>query len=305
MDPDALIELITCPVCFGLCESPIWQCIHGHVLCDACRKDMEKNNAVVSWDRQGTIINCPTCRAPCGLWSRNLSLEKVAETVLGAHEYPCPNDCGTTVTYGHSAKHIAECRSGGVTCLVAECEIRVPKVTLDCHVATHHSALITTVSASVNGVPVKLNNLAPMEFTAFSPKNSSLGHYLFCVVDYGKNLTVASWILVKRHRKSHIEIGMECLRVTNGYEHLVYVLSASTATGCAMQMEMTAMNAPRIRDEQRRGIVIKDSPAYTMTMFHVDARYQSSLRLHVLDKTPHEDTGLPPRKRARTDDDDI
>jgi hypothetical protein len=59
-------EMVECPVCFQVPESPpIYQCGNGHILCKTCK---------------ARLTDCPTCRQPLGN-SRCLVAEKLIEKI--------------------------------------------------------------------------------------------------------------------------------------------------------------------------------------------------------------------------------
>lgn len=64
-----LRQAFECPICKDYMVPPIYQCVSGHTLCNACKAKLEK---------------CPSCEAKIDE-TRNLVLEEVAEKV----ELPC------------------------------------------------------------------------------------------------------------------------------------------------------------------------------------------------------------------------
>lgn len=284
-----------------LCEAPISQCTKGHVLCHVCQATLDdKARAENQFLNKSykPAIRCPICRENCKDWSRNISLEKMAAAFLQTHSYPCPNDCGLVLTYGRATEHITECRKVGIACLISSCEKKLSRSAMAQHVLSAHRVGPSALNCTAGGPAINLSRLEPIEFTAFSPKNSSLGHYILLVHATDATLPdLASWILVKRHRKSHIEIALECLHAREEYKNLAYVLTASNAIGTHMAMTITS-TTHRIRNEEERGIVVKDSPAYMMNTFQVDAKNQSTLELRV-EYPRGDEAGGRARKRAR------
>jgi hypothetical protein len=237
------------------------------------------------------------------MWSRNTSVEQMAAKLLKTHMYACPNNCDTILTYGQGMEHLAACRQHGVACLHFSCEKRVSRAAMAQHVAASHSDIRSLVW-EIGEESKSLANLAPTEFVSFIPKGSPTGHYILHVHHrYDAQNPVATWILVKRHRKSHIEIGMECLYASEGFRNLAYVLSASDSNGTSAVMTFTS-TTQRIRDEGKKGIVLKETPSYAMQTFQVDVKHHASIHLRV--RFPENDGTA--RKRARidisSDDDD-
>jgi hypothetical protein len=289
MEAKEILEMITCPVCMELCEAPILQCTQGHVLCGVCKTTLETK----ARSENTVLIRCPVCRDVCREWSRNLSLEKMAAAFLQTHAYPCPNDCGVALTYGKAAEHIAGCRSTGIACLVASCEKRISRAGMVQHVLSAHREL-KSLACTAGGAAINLGVVEPTEFVAFSPKGSSHGHYILCV--YAGGEVVASWLLVKRHRKSHVDIALECIHAQEGYKNMAYTLTAFDSQGTHQAMTITSTTL-RIRNEEEKGVVIKDTPAYAMKTFQVDAKNQSTVRLQVSDPKTEGSS----RKRRRID----
>ncbi len=294
MDQAKVIEIITCPICFGLCEPPISTCMNGHLICNRCKKVLERTSTIVIGSASVPVPACPTCRIT--IWSRNLSLENMTLVVLANYSYPCPNECGTTLVYGKAQEHFVTCNVDGEACLDSNCRKIISRVKMVEHVRSEHPAIRDLICIIGGDMGISLGGLRPIEFTAFSPKNSSLGHYILRV--YEDETLASAWLLIKRHRKSHVEIGMECLQVHADYKYLVYALSAHDTKGSRAGLILTSTTS-RLRDKDRAGVIIKDSPAYTMNMFQVAIENQSTLQLTITKAQPDND--LPPKKRARID----
>jgi hypothetical protein len=163
------------------------------------------------------------------------------------------------------------------------------------HVAASHPDM-DSFSCVIGAAPKSLALLEPTGFVSFAPKGSSKGHYILRVHQhYDEQDLVATWILVKRHRKSYIEIGLECLHANEGFRNLAYVLSASDDQGTSMVMTLTS-TTQRIRDEEQKGLVLKETPAQAMRTFQVDVRHRASIQLQVRHRSEEA-----ARKRARID----
>jgi E3 ubiquitin-protein ligase SIAH1 len=67
---DALRKQVECPVCYESMESPIFQCIKGHVICHGCK------------DQLNLPKKCPTCRVVLRDDMRCLVLEQMADTMM-------------------------------------------------------------------------------------------------------------------------------------------------------------------------------------------------------------------------------
>lgn len=100
-----IIKTIECPVCFTPMVPPIYQCVAGHSICEACKSQ---------------VNDCPTCHA--GIQNtRNFMLEEMTSHF----KYPCKYrdyDCKYVSTAQDIKKHEAECNFGPYTCPLSEFE---------------------------------------------------------------------------------------------------------------------------------------------------------------------------------------
>jgi hypothetical protein len=145
------------------------------------------------------------------------------------------------------------------------------------HVAASHRD-IGSFDCVIGGAPKSLASLVPTGFVAFAPKGSSAGHYILRVLQNEE--LVATWLLVKRHRKSYVEVGLECLHASEGFRNLAYIISASDDYGTTVTMTTTSTTR-RIRDNELKGVVLCDTLAFGMRMFQVDVNYHASIQLQV------------------------
>lgn len=291
MEKTDIVDLITCPVCFELSKPPIWQCSNGHVVCESCTISITKQAK-----KAAEYPLCPVCRVLCKNWSRNLSLEKMAKATLTGHTYPCPNECGLMLSYGNEKGHVSQCRAAGIPCLSRTCDKKVPRLLLANHVLTSHRDVIEPIYIGV-GTTRSLGTLKPTVYVPFAPKEDLTRCYILAV--YQDEVRVAAWLLIKRHRKTHIEVGIECLHVHEGYERLSYTISAMDTARTSLALTIRSINL-RLRDETQKGVVLKDIPAHDMSVFRVGEESQGTLQIAVNDEKRDDDNpDAPPLKRAR------
>ncbi|XP_023232614.1 E3 ubiquitin-protein ligase SIAH2-like [Centruroides sculpturatus] len=67
----ALTTLLSCPICYELVKTPVYQCTNGHIVCSKCRPQ---------------ITTCHTCRETLG-HIRSLVVEQIASSL----RLPCIN----------------------------------------------------------------------------------------------------------------------------------------------------------------------------------------------------------------------
>ena len=87
--PD-LAEHFECPCCFEYILPPIWQCIRGHLICTSCKDK---------------VSLCPTCQQKLDPISRNLTLEKISESL----QFPCKYNCVKMLHIFEKILHEDEC----------------------------------------------------------------------------------------------------------------------------------------------------------------------------------------------------
>jgi len=110
------VSFLPCTVCTMAITGIIWQCEHGHLLCDLC-----KWNVLLAEEPQ-----CPTCRQPCRFQSRNLMLEKLADQD-GGNAMHCPYECSTKRTWCRRDldEHVrSQCKARMYSCMRIDCTFR-------------------------------------------------------------------------------------------------------------------------------------------------------------------------------------
>lgn len=123
----SVIESLTCPVCFDMMESPIYQCRNGHTLCNVCYKQ---------------VSDCPECRIRLDKHDpiRTLALERLIEQ--NHIKYPCKNQdagCKGKLAPGETRKkHHKDCGFRSVKCFISGCAKTVKLGDLMHHMRQEH-----------------------------------------------------------------------------------------------------------------------------------------------------------------------
>ncbi len=276
MNKDFVIEHITCPVCMNLCEAPIQQCSQSHILCNACIKQITPPALPTPYENLAKTAICPMCRVECKTWSRNRVLEDLAGLYLKDHAYECPIGCGEMLTYGN-AGHIKQCSTNLIACLVPDCPKKVPRTRLLDHIETTHARYFAELSVEID-VDLELKTLTPVAFQNFTAKSKPTGQYLVRVTDKKPSTQViATWFMVKRHRKSHVEMTIECLSVLPAWKSsLLATFQAYNGHGVySRQYVVTRAHAKR--DPLVAGFQTKDMPSYRLSTFEFDANRDASV----------------------------
>jgi len=105
---DAVLEAITCPVCYQTVSPPITQCRKGHLLCETCRESM------ISASNLAEKRKCPTCRIPMlGPLPRCLALERIASQLTINCRHP---SCPETLNYLKLRAHEDVCHYAQIRC---------------------------------------------------------------------------------------------------------------------------------------------------------------------------------------------
>jgi len=124
-----IIRLFECPVCFEHIVPPIYQCLHGHLICNKC---------VVMCE------NCPTCRNHFNI-QRNLYMEKVSYLI----KFPCRNTltgCNQQMFIGPKEIHEQECCFRHYQCFFNNCAWKGYQHELHSHMTKNHKNNVLTGS---------------------------------------------------------------------------------------------------------------------------------------------------------------
>ncbi|XP_026819405.1 E3 ubiquitin-protein ligase sina-like [Rhopalosiphum maidis] len=124
-----LLRLFECPVCFEHIISPIYQCLHGHLICNKCIVMCE---------------NCPTCRNYFNT-QRNLYMEKVGNLL----KFPCKNTsygCKQQMFISLKENHEQECLCRQYQCFFTDCSWKGYYSELHSHMIKNHNNYVLTGS---------------------------------------------------------------------------------------------------------------------------------------------------------------
>ena len=106
---EALVDSMTCKLCYNVCKTPIMQCERGCIVCNECR------------DRKDDSGKCPFCRCFDRVLSRNITMENMARLMPWA----CSGaslGCGETMEYDDIVGHEQKCRfTMQYMCPIAAC----------------------------------------------------------------------------------------------------------------------------------------------------------------------------------------
>jgi len=127
---EEILQELTCPICFGLCHAPIWQCRNGHLVCDDCYGQLERKN----------ITSCPVCRVllPGTERIRNLAMEKAVANLTVV----CPRGCGTIHKHRDLHSHLGACPMRTCRCVCPGCSWSGVAEELHAHLHTTHGEVI-------------------------------------------------------------------------------------------------------------------------------------------------------------------
>ncbi|XP_053435092.1 E3 ubiquitin-protein ligase SIAH1-like [Nycticebus coucang] len=139
-----LRSLFECLVCVGYVLPPIFQCQHGHLVCNSCRQN---------------LASCPTCRCPLGS-ILNVAMEKLADLLT----FPCKyasSGCGLTLPPAQKVDHEERCdfRPYCCPCPGVLCEWAGSLDAVMPHLMDQHDSITALEGASAVFLAVNINNV--------------------------------------------------------------------------------------------------------------------------------------------------
>lgn len=96
---------LECPVCFDYFSVPILQCKNGHSFCSECSRNS---------------LNCPLCRCEMPQAYRNITLERILDSIELHCRFP---ECHEKLTLATRKQHLEECtHNPSVKCVIETCK---------------------------------------------------------------------------------------------------------------------------------------------------------------------------------------
>jgi len=124
-ESNQLIRSIECPICNEIMRKKIYQCTHGHLICENCKKKLprHKNNDNNNNNNNNIkVCLCPQCRIPMENEIRNLALENLRNQCISL---PCSyklHGCEESFLSPELTKHEKECYYRPLPCGELKCD---------------------------------------------------------------------------------------------------------------------------------------------------------------------------------------
>ncbi|CAG9324065.1 unnamed protein product [Blepharisma stoltei] len=108
LSTSSLQNSLECPVCFEYLAPPVYQCPNGHSICSRCHQH---------------VPTCPECRSDMSQSYRNLTIEKILESIQVKCRFP---GCDVITTLSARSAHLSSCPFNPyVECLYVGCNMIV------------------------------------------------------------------------------------------------------------------------------------------------------------------------------------
>lgn len=95
----ALQNHLICPMCLELASNAVECTACNNIFCESCVQALKTRS-------------CPSCRQQDFQTRPSI----VVRRMIGSLPQVCPNECGTTTTYGEMPNHLRKCEKRLITC---------------------------------------------------------------------------------------------------------------------------------------------------------------------------------------------